>query len=77
MSANILIQYTVKILAFTTLWTNSAVNKLMIFFLSFPENTLWHFMQIVSWGDKEMICVKYQNQFSGKNEKICQNVIIA
>ena len=33
-------------LVFTTLWANSADNKL-IFFLFFPENRIWHFMQIV------------------------------
>ena len=37
-----------NILTFTTLWANSASNKLMIFFL---ENGVWHFMQIVSNGD--------------------------
>ena len=38
-------------LAFTTLWAFSADGQLMIFFLFFPENRIWHFMQIVSWGD--------------------------
>ena len=39
------------VLTFTTLWANSADNKCMIFFLLFPQNRLWHFMQIVSNGD--------------------------
>ena len=30
---------------------NLTDNKLMIFFLFFPENRIWHFMQIVSIGD--------------------------
>ena len=38
-------------LTFTTLWAFSADDKLMIFFLFFPVNRIWHFMQIVSWGD--------------------------
>ena len=38
-------------LTFTTLWAFSADDKLMIFFLFFPENRIWHFMQIVSLGD--------------------------
>ena len=37
-------------LTFTTLWAFSADRKL-IFFLFFPENRIWHFMQIVSSGD--------------------------
>ena len=36
---------------FTTLWAYSADNKLVIFFLFFPENRIWHFMQIVSTED--------------------------
>ena len=35
-------------LTFTSQW---AYSKLMIFFLFFPENKIWHFMQIVSSGD--------------------------
>ena len=38
-------------LTFTTLWANSADNKLTIFFLIFPENRIWNFIQIVSIGD--------------------------
>ena len=49
--------YTEKLniqLNFTTLWANSAVDKLMkSFFLFFPEN-IWYFMQIVS-SDKSLL----------------------
>ena len=38
-------------LTITTLLANSADNKLVIFFLFFPENRIWHFMQIVSIVD--------------------------
>ena len=38
-------------LTFNTLWAYSADNKLMTFFLFFPENRFWHFMQIGSNGD--------------------------
>ena len=33
------------------LWADSADNKLVIFFLFFLENRIWHFMQIVSKED--------------------------
>ena len=39
-------------LNFTTFLANSADDKLMIFFLFFPEKRLWHFMQSVSLGYK-------------------------
>ena len=35
----------------TTLWANSADDKLVVFFLFFPENRIWHCKQIVSIGD--------------------------
>ena len=38
-------------LTFTTLWAFSADDKMMLFFLFFPENRIWHSMQIVSLGD--------------------------
>ena len=38
-------------LTFTTLLANAADYKLVTFFLFFPENRIWHFMQIVSIGD--------------------------
>ena len=50
-------------LTITTLWANSADDKLMIFFLFFPENMIQHFMQIVP------ICMKCQSLFSGENKK--------
>ena len=37
-------------LTFTTIWANSADDKLVIFFLFLPDNRIWHFMQIVSSG---------------------------
>ena len=46
--------FNLYILNFTTLWTNSADDKLILFFLFFPENKIWHFMQIkvcvVGWS---------------------------
>ena len=33
-------------LTFTTLLADSADDKFIIFFLFFPENRIWHFMQI-------------------------------
>ena len=62
-------------LTFRTLLANSAGDKLIIFFLFFPENRTWHFMQIVSIGDKcklsplETICMKCQILFPMKNKK--------
>ena len=47
-------------LIFTTLWANSADDKLMFFLFSL-ENRLWHFMQTVSL--EEIIYMKYQNLF--------------
>ena len=35
-------------LTFTTLWANSAHDKLMLPFLLFQENRIWHFKQIAS-----------------------------
>ena len=37
------------LLTFTTLWANSADDKLLFFLL--PEYKIWHFAQIVSIGD--------------------------
>ena len=42
--------YSEFILTFTTLLANSADN-IVIFFLFFPENRIWQFMQIISTGD--------------------------
>ena len=46
-------------LTFTILWANSAEDKLLIFFLFFQENRIWHFMQIVS-----IIYEEFQNFLS-------------
>ena len=43
--------YQYGIITFTTLLAFSADDKMMLFFLFFPENRIWHFMQIVSLGD--------------------------
>ena len=48
-----------NLLTFTTLFTNSADNKLVMFFLFFTENRLSH---------KETICMKHQCLFSGDNK---------
>ena len=70
-------------LIFTTLWANSADDKLTIFFFLFsPKNRLLHFKQIVSYNLHEIvktfyissklspaICMKYQSLFSGENKK--------
>ena len=37
-------------LTFTTHWANSADDKLVKFFLFFPENRIWHLMQIPVGG---------------------------
>ena len=47
----IIFTLTREYLTFTTLWAFLADGKLMIFFLFFLENRIWHFMQIVSSGD--------------------------
>ena len=39
------------ILTFATLLANAADDKMVIFFLFFSENKIWHFIQIVSIGD--------------------------
>ena len=38
-------------LAFTIPWANPADDKLTIFFLLFPQNRIWQFMQIVTNGN--------------------------
>ena len=38
-------------LTLTTLWTDSADDKLVMFFLFLLENRIWHIMQIGSIGD--------------------------
>ena len=53
-------------LTFTTVWSNLDDDKFVVFVIFFPENRIWHFMQIVFM---ETICMKCQNMFSGKNNK--------
>ena len=66
-------------LSFTTLWSNSADNKLMIRLLFFPENRLWYFMQIVSLGDnlheisKPILWEKKAKYFKMSAEMFTQN----
>ena len=48
---------------------------MLIVSLVFPENRLWHFMQIVSYGDN--LHKKSEPIFSGKNRKIFQNVVLS
>ena len=36
------------LLILATQWADSADDEVMIFFFVFPENRIWHFMQIVS-----------------------------
>ena len=50
----------------TTQWVNSADGKLMMFFLFFLENRIWHFVQIVSLGDN---LHEVSNPISRKNKK--------
>ena len=56
----------------TSVWAKSAVDKLMIFFSFFPENRLWHFMQIVS--KRRQFAWNVKAYFLGKRRKIIQNV---
>ena len=56
----------------TTLWTNSADDKLVAYSLFFPENSIWHFMQIVSIGDN---LLEMSNSVFRENKKKNQNVI--
>ena len=42
------------ILTFSTLWTDSADDKLKTFFLFFPENKVCHFMQIIFEWDQNL-----------------------
>ena len=59
-------------LTFATVWANSADNKLMIFFLIFPENCIWHFMQIdisCKLTQVETVCIKCQIFFFLRRKK--------
>ena len=65
----------------TTLWANSADNKLMIFFFLFPERRIWFFMQTVSNGDNlhemsdHVSGVEYKKYFSMFLLKILPRVL--
>ena len=54
------------LLTFTTLWANSADNKIDIFSYFFTENKIGHFMQIISNGD---ILHEMSNHVSSENKK--------
>ena len=55
-----------------SIWTNSADDKLMIIFLFFPENRIWHFMQIVSIGDNLHEMSKPVFRENKKNFSVCR-----
>ena len=55
---------------FITLWTNSADDNLMIFFLFFPESRIWHFMQTVFIGDNLHEMSKTGSEKSKKKKSI-------
>ena len=70
----------------STLGNNFSRQHFEIFFLLFPENWLWHFMQIAFSKDdlhemskhiKQTICMKCQSLFSGKNKKNIINLLSA
>ena len=52
-------------LTFTTVLAESADNKLIMFFLFYPEDRIWHFMQIVSWDNLQEV----SNAVFWKNKK--------
>ena len=43
------------------------------FFIFFPENKIWYFMQIVSYPE-ETISMKCQSLLSGKNKNTCNMI---
>ena len=45
-----------------------------MYFLFFPKNRIWYFLQIVS---KETICMKYQILFYGENKQTIINLLFA
>ena len=67
-----------SLLTFTTFWANLADDK-FIFFLFFPENRIWHFMQMeticIKCHPMETICMKCQILLSGKNKKKYFNML--
>ena len=60
-------------LTFTTLWVNSADDKLVIFFLIFSQKKGFDISCKLS--SVETICMKCQILFSGKIRKIFQNAV--
>ena len=53
-------------LTFTTLWVNSADDKLIISLLFLSDNRFWHFTQM---SPMKTVCKKCQNLFPGKKNK--------
>ena len=68
-------------LTLTMLCANSADDKLMIFFLFFLENRIWHFMQNVSFWKigSDISCRQFawsaESYFQEKIWKVFQNVV--
>ena len=57
----------------TATWVNISTEGIVKYFFSFfPENTFWHFMQIVSNGDT---CMKCHILFSGKIRSIVYRLL--
>ena len=56
-------------LTFTTLWADSADDKLMTVF---SENSIWQFMQIVSYGDN---LYELSNRIFWKKKKSDKNIL--
>ena len=56
------------LLTLTALWVNSADDPLIFFFLLFPENRIWHFMQIVSFFWRHFTW-NIKSCFAGNNKK--------
>ena len=62
-------------LTVTTVWANSADNKLIILFLLFPENRFDISCKLSPW---ETIFMQCQHLFSGNNKKhisVCHQLI--
>ena len=59
------------VVTLTTLWADSSDDNLMIFFLFLLENRIWHFMQIVTFGDAWSV----KSYFLRKIKKIFQSVV--
>ena len=59
--------YVRDFLCSTTRWANSADDKLVIFIIFFPENRIWHFMQMETFAWNVKFC------FLGKSKN---NILI-